>query len=278
LNSEYSLKVLYRQIISSISLYEDQEKSSIAYLILEDLFKITKTDLMMDKKIKDYSESVINEIVNRVNNAEPLQYILGHTEFYGRKFTVNKETEELVDLIIKENRKREKISVLDIGTGSGCIAISLKKVMPQSKIFALDISKEALKLAELNAWELKAEIQFIEADILREAHKLKGLKFNIIVSNPPYVRDSEKNLMHRNVLDHEPGSALFVSDQDPLLFYRTIIEFCQQHLLPEGICYFEINESYGNEMKELFKINDFTDIRILRDLRGKERIATARRI
>jgi release factor glutamine methyltransferase len=285
LNSEHSLKALYRNIISSISLYEEQERSNIAYLILEDLFRITKTDLLLDKNIKDYNSSLLKDIINRINNAEPVQYILGHTEFYGRKFIVNKhvliprpETEELVDLIIKENRKVKELTILDIGTGSGCMAISLKKEIPQGKIFGLDISKEALKVAELNANKLGADISFIEADILSQRTKSKDLKFNIIVSNPPYVTNSEKKLMGPNVLDFEPETALFVNDQDPLLFYRTILEFSDSHLLSGGLCYFEINESYGNEMKDLFKKNSFSDIRIIQDLRAKDRIATARKL
>jgi release factor glutamine methyltransferase len=285
LNSEHSLKTLYRYIISSISLYEDQERSNIAYLILEDLFKITKTDLLLDKTIKDYNPGRLKDIINRINNAEPVQYILGHTEFYGRRFTVNKhvliprpETEELVDLVIKENRKRKDLTILDIGTGSGCIAVSLKKEMAQVKITALDISAEALKVAELNANDLKADVSFIKADILSETEKLKDLKFDIIISNPPYVRNAEKKLMHQNVLAYEPESALFVSDKDPLLFYRAIIELSIKHLMPGGSCYFEINESYGNEMKDLLKKNNFSEIRIIQDLRAKDRIATARKI
>jgi release factor glutamine methyltransferase len=285
LNSEHSLKTLYRHITSSIYLYDDQEKSNIAYLILEDLFKITKTDLLLDKIIKNHNSDRLKDIINRINNAEPVQYILGHTEFYGRRFTVNKhvliprpETEELVDLVIKENRKQKDLTILDIGTGSGCIAVSLKKEMAQAKITALDISAEALKVADLNANDLKANINFIKADILSEAEKLEDLKFDIIISNPPYVRNAEKELMHRNVLGYEPETALFVSDKDPLLFYRTIIELSTKHLLPGGVCYFEINESFGNEMKDLLKKNNFSDIRIIQDLRAKDRIATARKI
>jgi release factor glutamine methyltransferase len=285
LNSESSLKAIYRNIISSISLYEEQEKANIAYLVLEDLFGITKTDLLLDKNIKDYKPGILKDIINRINNAEPVQYILGHTEFYGRKFIVNKhvliprpETEELVDLVIKENRKRKDLAILDIGTGSGCIAVSLKKEMAQAKITAIDISAEALKVAKLNANDLKADVSFIKADILSESEKLTDLKFDIIISNPPYVRNSEKELMHQNVLGYEPETALFVSDKDPLLFYRTIIELSVKHLFPGGSCYFEINESYGNEMKDLLKSNHFSDIRILQDLRAKDRIATARKI
>jgi release factor glutamine methyltransferase len=281
--SEYSLKKLHQQLISSITLYEDQEKSNIAYLILEDLFKITKTDLLMDKKIKEYDDKKIKDIINRLNRAEPIQYILGHTEFYGRKFTVNKnvliprpETEELVDLIIKENRKNKDLAILDIGTGSGCIAISLRKEIPHSRIFALDISKSALSVAQENAKSLNAALSFIEADISNDSqNKLKDLKFNIIVSNPPYVTDNEKKLMHQNILAYEPDAALFVRDNDPLLFYRTIIEFSKEYLLPNGICYFEINEAYGNETKELFEKNNFSNVRILKDLRGKDRFAIA---
>jgi release factor glutamine methyltransferase len=281
--SEYSLKTLHQQLTSSITLYEDQEKANISFLILEDLFKITKTDLLMDKKVKEYDENRIKDIINRLNKAEPIQYILGHTEFYGREFVVNRnvliprpETEELVDLIIKENRKNKDVAILDIGTGSGCIAISLSKEIPHSRLFALDISKSALSVAQQNAKSLNAELSFIEADITDDlTNKLKDLKFNLIVSNPPYVTYTEKKLMHQNVLAYEPDSALFVRDDDPLLFYRTIIKFSQKHLLPNGSCYFEINEIYGNEMKELFEKNNFTNIRILQDLRGKERFAIA---
>ncbi|HXA00861.1 MAG TPA: peptide chain release factor N(5)-glutamine methyltransferase [Cytophagaceae bacterium] len=284
--SEYSLKTLHQQLTSSITLYEDQEKANIAYLILEDLLKITKTDLLMDKKVKEYDQKRIKDIINRLNKAEPIQYILGHTEFYGRKFTVNKnvliprpETEELVDLIIKENRKNKDLGILDIGTGSGCIAISLSKEILHSKVFALDISKDALSVAQQNAKDLNAEISFIEADITNDLeNKPEDLKFNLIVSNPPYVTDAEKTLMHQNVLAYEPGTALFVRDRDPLLFYRMIIEFSLQHLLPNGSCYFEINEAFGNEIKELFEKNDFTNIRIVRDLRGKDRFAIASKV
>jgi release factor glutamine methyltransferase len=286
LNSEYSLKALHRQLTSSITLYEDQEKANIAYLILEDLFKITKTDLLLDKKIKEYDQEKIKDIINRLNKAEPIQYILGHTEFYGRKFTVNKnvliprpETEELVDLIIKENRKNKNLTILDIGTGSGCIAISLSKEISGSEIFALDISKEALSVARQNAKDLNAGINFIEADIINNSeNKLNDLKFKLIVSNPPYITDSEKKLMHQNVLAYEPDRALFVRDEDPLLFYRTIIEFSHEHLLPNGSCYFEINEAYGNDIRELFEKNNFTEIRIIRDMQDKDRFAVARKV
>jgi release factor glutamine methyltransferase len=283
LNSDYSLKSLHRELSASISLYEDQEKSNIAYLILEDLFKITKTDLMMDKKVSGYNQDIIKDIINRLNKAEPIQYILGHTEFYGRRFFVDKnvliprpETEELVDLIIKENRKQKNIAVLDIGTGSGCIAITLKKEIPGLSVFALDISKDALAVAQKNAEDLNAELLFMEADITRNAENTsEDLKFNIIVSNPPYITDREKRFMHQNVLAYEPDTALFVRDHDPLLFYRTIINFSHTHLLPGGTCYFEINESYGNEVKDLFEKNNFNNIRLIRDLRGKYRFALA---
>ena len=284
--SEYSLKTLHRQLTSSITLYEDQEKANIAYLILEDLFKISKTDLLMDRKVKEYDEDRIKDIINRLNKAEPIQYILGHTEFYGRKFTVNKnvliprpETEELIDLIIKENRKNKNLFILDIGTGSGCIAVTLAKEIPDAKVCAMDINSDALSVAQKNAKDLNADLSFIEVDITNDAeNKSKDFKFNLIVSNPPYIKYSEKKLMHRNVLAYEPHIALFVRDQDPLLFYKKIIEFSRQYLLPDGICYSESNEAYGKEVKELFKKNNFANIRILKDLRGKDRFAIGAKI
>ncbi|MFL5728729.1 MAG: peptide chain release factor N(5)-glutamine methyltransferase [Cytophagaceae bacterium] len=286
MNSGYSSKTLHREIASSITMYEDQERFNIAYLILEDLFGITKTDLMLDKKVAEIYPDKIKDIINRLNKAEPIQYILGHTEFYGRKFKVSRhvliprpETEELVDLIVQENRKIKNSSVLDIGTGSGCIAVSLKKEIPGASVFALDISKEALAVAGQNARELGAEAVLIESDIRNyDKNTFQGMSFNIIVSNPPYVTDSEKTLMHPNVLNYEPETALFVRDEDPLLFYRTIAEFGNKYLKPGGTCYFEINERYGEQIKALFEKNKYINIRIIRDLHGKDRFAAASKI
>jgi release factor glutamine methyltransferase len=246
---------------------------------MEHLFNLKKSDILLDKKIEKVNNEEIISIINRINQSEPIQYILGETEFYGRKFKVNKnvliprpETEELVDLIIKENKKQKKIKVLDIGTGSGCIAITLAKELPEAEVCALDISKDALKTANENALMNNAKVDFSHADIIQNL-KFKLQNLNIIVSNPPYVRESEKKQMHTNILEHEPFTALFVKDEDPLIFYKSIILFAKQHLVENGKCYFEINEKFGQETIALFAENNFSEIRIIKDLQNKDRIA-----
>jgi release factor glutamine methyltransferase len=245
----------------------------------------------MDKKTDHVDPEKIKEIIDRINQSEPVQYVLEETEFYGRKFKVNKnvliprpETEELVDLIIKENRKQKKIKVLDIGTGSGCIAITLGKELPEAEVYALDISKEALQTARENALMNNAKVELIEFDIISPVEdkqnspylgqaKLITHNLDIIVSNPPYVRESEKKQMHANVLDHEPYTALFVKDEDPLIFYEKIILFAKEHLTNGGKCYFEINEKFGEKIAELFLKNNFSDVRVIKDLQDKYRMA-----
>jgi release factor glutamine methyltransferase len=279
LKPPFSGKRIFKFIRSGINLYEDDEKSSISYLIMEHLFNLKKSDILLDKKIEKVNNEEIISIINRINQSEPIQYILGETEFYGRKFKVNKnvliprpETEELVDLIIKENKKQKKIKVLDIGTGSGCIAITLAKELPEAEVCALDISKDALKTANENALMNNAKVDFSHADIIQNL-KFKLQNLNIIVSNPPYVRESEKKQMHANILEHEPFTALFVKDEDPLIFYKSIILFAKQHLVENGKCYFEINEKFGQETIALFAENNFSEIRIIKDLQNKDRIA-----
>jgi release factor glutamine methyltransferase len=279
LKPPFSGKRIFKFIRSGINLYEDDEKSSISYLIMEHLFNLKKSDILLDKKIEKVNNEEIISIINRINQSEPIQYILGETEFYGRKFKVNKnvliprpETEELVDLIIKENKKQKKIKVLDIGTGSGCIAITLAKELPEAEVCALDISKDALKTANENALMNNAKVDFSHADIIQNL-KFKLQNLNIIVSNPPYVRESEKKQMHANILEHEPFTALFVKDEDPLIFYKSIILFAKQHLVENGKCYFEINEKFGQETITLFAENNFSEIRIIKDLQNKDRIA-----
>jgi release factor glutamine methyltransferase len=303
LKPPFSGKRIFDYIKSGINLYDHNERASISYLIMEHLFNLKKTEVLMDKKIEEVEAGKIIAILNRINQSEPIQYVLGETEFYGRKFKVNKnvliprpETEELVDLIIKENRKQKNIRVLDIGTGSGCIAITLAKELQEAEVFALDISNEALKTANENALQNNAKVSFNEFDIIQNSKfplsgtsPLSGINkiphigdkppvgdkqnFNIIVSNPPYVRESEKKEMHSNVLKYEPYTALFVKDEDPLIFYEKIILFAKDHLVEHGKCYLEINEKFGREITELFTKNNFSDVRIIKDLQNKDRIA-----
>jgi release factor glutamine methyltransferase len=279
LKPPFNGKRILEFIRSGINVYDQNERSSISYLIIEHLFKLSKTDILLDKEINEVDWSKITAMLNRINQSEPIQYVLGETEFYSRKFKVNKhvliprpETEELADLIIKENGKQKKLKVLDIGTGSGCIAITLTKELQEAEVFAVDISKEALNIAMENAKLNIARVDFSHFDIIQNT-KFKISNLDIIVSNPPYVRESEKKEMHANVLDHEPYKALFVKDEDPLLFYRRIILFAKDHLKNNGKCYFEINEKFGREIEDLFHQNNFSDIRIIKDLHGKNRIA-----
>ena len=211
---------------------------------------------------------------------KPIQYIIGETEFCDLKFKVNEnvliprpETSELVMNIVNSQQStvNSQLSILDIGTGSGCIAISLAKNIPDSKVYALDISEKALEVAKENAINNDADITFIHDDILSLNNKIET-KFDIIVSNPPYVRELEKADMRDNVLNWEPHNALFVSDNDPLIFYRNILEFAKTHLNENGEIWFEINEYLGKEMTDLCKEYGFSDIQIFKDFRGKERI------
>ena len=211
---------------------------------------------------------------------KPIQYIIGETEFCDLKFKVNEnvliprpETSELVYKIVERQKTKDKrqLSILDIGTGSGCIAISLAKNIPGSKVHALDISEKALEVAKENAINNNVDVTFINDDILSLKNNIET-KFDIIVSNPPYVRELEKAEMRDNVLNWEPHNALFVSDNDPLIFYRNILEFAQTHLNENGEIWFEINEYLGKEMTVLCKEYGFSDIEIFKDFRGKERV------
>jgi release factor glutamine methyltransferase len=217
--------------------------------------------------------------VKALKQHKPIQYVLGKADFYGLKFKVNEnvliprpETEELVALIINEN-KAANLSILDIGTGSGCIAISLAKHIVGSKVSAIDISEKALEIAKQNAKFNQVEIEFIQQDILNPAEHFQ--QFDIIVSNPPYVRDLEKQEMTSNVLDFEPHLALFVSDENPLVFYNAIADFAKTHLTPSGKLYFEINEYLGEETKKLLTDKGFKNVELIKDLNGKNRILRA---
>ncbi|MBT8277338.1 MAG: peptide chain release factor N(5)-glutamine methyltransferase [Bacteroidia bacterium] len=215
-----------------------------------------------------------NDALERLKNEEPIQYIIGVTEFYGLPFKVSPETliprpetEELVEWIIRQNK--EQAVILDIGTGSGCIAITLAKNLKESVVSALDVSVEALKVAAYNAQHNKVSIDFITKDILA-IDKLPS-QYDIIVSNPPYVRNLEKKTMSDNVLQFEPSAALFVPDDDPLKFYRKISSLAKTHLKEGGSLFFEINEYLGEELVALLKNFDFKNIELGQDFRGKDR-------
>lgn len=274
-----STKETYNQLIKDLRLiYDLREAESLAARLLESI-DISKTQILADSapELSPQNLDWLETCIQRLQKHEPIQYILGYAPFYGLDFKVNKqvliprpETEELVDLIIRENTGSPKI--LDIGTGSGCIAVSLKKAFPTSTIRACDNSPESLEVAKNNAFQHDVQIQFYEKDVLHIASIPDHC--DIIVSNPPYVIESEKTSMESNVLDFEPANSLFVSNNDPLVFYTAIIELAFRNLNPDGKLYLEINESKGVEVKILMTGAGFEEVRILQDLNDRDRFAT----
>ena len=257
--------------------YGEQEANCMAYLSIESVLGFRKSDCIMhhDLAVSETQKLKLLEIVSRLVEEEPLQYILGTTEFMDLEFKVNKhtliprpETEELVHWVLQE----DFTSVLDIGTGSGCIAISLAK-QSKASLSALDFSKEALEVAKGNAKNNEVVIDFIHADILQKPDLHQT--FDVIVSNPPYVLESDKELMHANVLKHEPDTALFVPDKEALMFYKSITDFAQNHLNENGKLFFEIHEKKGEEVLQMFKERGFSKIELRKDMQGKDRMAKA---
>ena len=274
-----------REIIIEVSkkiasIYSKNESYSLASLLVEKVFDLTSTQLMLNGQIEisDKNLAYLERSIERLLKNEPIQHILGEAEFYGRKFKVNgdvliprQETEELIRLIVNDNELKAP-EILDIGTGSGCIACSLALEINNAQVQAIDISDEALITAQRNADLLDAEVSFLTLDILNESIPLKEL--DIIVSNPPYVLDSERSLMHKNVIDYDPYLALFVSDNDPLLFYKAIGNKSRQSLKPGGKLYFEINEKFGAEVVQSLKELAYQQVKIHQDLNGKDRFVT----
>lgn len=280
----FDIKKSFRSRLSSI--YDINETDNIFNLILQDIFNYSRIDQLNHSQDPLSEDKVlqIEAILSRLLANEPIQYILGYSTFYNLIFKVNKnvliprqETELLVDLIIRKLHSPEIRKIIDIGTGSGCIAISIKKFLSQPNVLALDISEEAIDVAKQNAALNNTDIEFICADILNFSMK-DNETFDMVVSNPPYIRDSEQKLMHNNVLDFEPHSALFVSEENPLIFYKAIADFCKLHLNKSGILALEINEALGNETKTLLEANSFSQVEIIKDLNYKDRIITARKI
>jgi release factor glutamine methyltransferase len=276
-----NLKDLKQQFISIINEnYDPEECKALFDLAATHTLKLSRSKLliMSDVKVSEFHREALLQIAGELQAGKPLQYILGEVIFYGLKFYVNPdvliprpETEELVYLIIQTTKGSAKHynTLLDIGTGSGCIPISIKKNLPALDVSALDVSRPALELAKKNAKLNDVILNFIEADILTYH---ADLAYDIIVSNPPYIKEEEKTAMHQNVLDHEPHLALFVTNEDPLIFYKAIADFSQQHLNIDGFLFFEINEFLGNEMKDMLRSKGFRNIQIIKDMQGKDRM------
>lgn len=265
-------------------IYPSGELKSIIHIICRDILELRDTDIYICKDINlsVKKQTLLEEAVGRLSRHEPIQYVVGYTDFYGLTFTVKPgvliprpETEELVALIINENKEKENIRILDIGTGSGCIAVSLSKNLPEAAVEAWDISEAALNIAQENNRRLNTSVTFEKVDVLNHMNIKK--KYDVIVSNPPYIAESEKAAMDKNVLDWEPGSALFVPDSDPLVFYKRIAELGITNLHDGGKLYFEINRAYGNEVAEMLGATGYREVKVIKDLFGNDRIIKANR-
>jgi release factor glutamine methyltransferase len=268
------------------NVYDPQESEAIILLILSDLLNISKAKLKAfpETEIGFQQADKLQDILQELKTGKPVQYVLGHTEFYGLPFKVTPavliprpETEELVQWIIETVQQSQTpvINILDIGTGSGCIPISIKHNLLNINAFAIDISTDALIMAKANAGLNKTDVNFIEADILNFPTDISLPKFDIIVSNPPYVTLEDKTKMHTNVTDFEPHTALFVPENDPLIFYKAIADFAKKHLIPNGLLFFEINESFGLETVELLQSKSFKNIELRQDMSGHDRMIKA---
>jgi len=276
-----TLRDIRNHLLSELSeLYSEKESETISDIIISKIYKINRTEYLLSKD-EIISDSKKRELVYRfcsdLKTGKPLQYVTGETLFYNCIIRVNKgvliprpETEELADLIVKENRGFEG-RITDVGTGSGCIAIALAANIPLAKVTATDISAVAIKTAVNNALLNKVRVSFIKADIFN-AVPPAILNTDILVSNPPYVLYSEKQFMKKNVLNFEPSRALFVPDNDPLKFYRGILLSADQILNPGGTVYFEINERMGRQVHDLFELHRYYPIKVIKDINGKDRI------
>ena len=267
--------------------YSESEIHVLGMLILEKLNGFSRIWLLIHKELKlnDEQNIIASQYLERLKNHEPIQYILGETEFYGLKFKVNPsvliprpETEELVEWVKPPHPPKGGFlsgtpTLLDVGTGSGCIAVALKKKFPSANVSAMDISPEALALAKENAALNEVNIEFIQDDILHPA--ATDRKWDVIVSNPPYIPASEQRYLHKNVTDFEPHLALFVQDNDPLIFYRKIAEFALSHLTAGGRLYVEIHQSLGRQCCQLLESMGFQSVVLRKDLSGNDRMISS---
>ena len=290
-------------------LFPETEIQSFFNILIESRLNLTRIDIALNPTLEFKNKDLVyfQKALTDLKNSIPIQYIIGETTFYGLTFSVNStvliprpETEELVDWIVNDYKNRGTVKILDIGTGSGCIAISLAKNLPNAKVFAIDISSKALEIATLNAKKNNVSVHFVEGDILTidslnevidretkqsietnneitsvDSQLRNDDTFDIIVSNPPYVRELEKEQMQKNVLANEPHIALFVKNENPLLFYKKISELAKTHLNTHGSLYFEINQYLGTETIELLKSNGFKNIQLKKDIYDVDRMVKA---
>ncbi len=265
-------------------LYPKGEIEQFIFLIFNHLLNYSKIDIHLkaQEAVSDEIFQKVRSVITQLKDFQPIQYILGETEFYGLKFFVNQhvliprqETEELVDWVIRDN-KDENLRILDIGTGSGCIAVTLARFLKRSVVDALDISEEALETAKKNASLNGAGVSFLKYDISVNEVFPQNVAYDIIISNPPYVRESEMHLTGRNVAGTEPHEAIFVKDGDPLIFYRAIAAFGKKYLKKSGRIYLEINEAFGRETMNLLLDSGYSDVELKKDLKNKDRMLKAK--
>ncbi|MDA9215410.1 peptide chain release factor N(5)-glutamine methyltransferase [Flavobacteriaceae bacterium] len=278
------LKINFTTVLQGV--YDKEEVHCFFYILCDFFLQYSRFEVSMalDTIVSAKNITVFEKALLRLKKQEPIQYILGTTEFYGLTFKVNKhtliprpETEELVDWVLSNLHDQDSmLDILDIGTGSGCIAISLAKNIPTAIVSGLDVSEKALEIAKENAVKNQVLVSFCQKDILRTTSLEK--KYDVIVSNPPYVRQLEKKAMNANVLDYEPGVALFVPNEDPLLFYRKIAQLAMVSLQTRGWLYFEINEYLSKEMDVLLKDIGFANIEIKKDFREVPRMIKCQKL
>jgi len=279
-----TIELAYHQLVYQLEIiYEKREASNIANLVIEFITGLKRIDRVLQKDIHLSHEQklLLNEKTYRLLNAEPVQYVLGEAWFAGMKFFVNSsvliprpETEELVEWIKEDHKIKHLKQILDIGTGSGCIPIAIKQHLPKASILSIDISTEALTIAQKNATNLKVHVNLKQLDFLDEMNWKHLQLFDCIVSNPPYIKDSERHNMAKHVTKFEPSIALFVTDQDPLIFYRKIAEFGKTHLEKSGSIYLEINQNLGQEVLTLFEQFGY-NVELRKDLMGNDRMVKA---
>lgn len=276
------IKSIQKEIIHFLEkYYPPSEAETITFWLIENLYQISQMDILLNKKVIENEQIVKQKItyLERLAKYEPIQYILGESYFCNHKFEVNSsvliprpETEELVNYITKYHQTNVPLEILDVGTGSGCIAVSLALNFLSANVTAIDISEKAIETAQRNAQNLGAKVTFIQADAL-QWHSENT--WDIIVSNPPYIKEDEKSSMRKNVLDYEPHLALFVENDNPLIFYKAIAQIAQKSLNNNGFLYFEINEALGLETLEMLKEMDFINTELIKDFYEKDRFVKA---
>ncbi|WP_442587153.1 peptide chain release factor N(5)-glutamine methyltransferase [Pedobacter sp. AW31-3R] len=280
-----NLQELQHCFVKEVSaIYDEEEARALFYLLASHVDGLGRTQVLMNPAMELTEEkiAVYMHMRTELQQGKPIQYILGEAEFYGLTFKVNPEvliprpeTEELIEWILSTIQSGEikPLSILDIGTGSGCIPVTLKQYLEETEVTGLDISPRALDIARENALRNRTEVQFIQADILNYT---EGGRYDLIVSNPPYIKEDEREAMHENVLSHEPHLALFVSNERPLVFYEAIATFALEHLHPEGALFFEINEYLGRETLEMLQEKGFKQASLKKDMQGKDRMIFCR--